>query len=266
MNRPMRSLQVVLAALALCQLPLATAQTRPNPKPAVSQTQPAQPGLEALDIRAQLSPRNFTTVAAELGARINRIGFREGERFRAGQVLASLDCSVQVAQRDRAKAALNAAEIGFAGNKRLAEYNAVGRVELDTSAAEVEKMRAELNFNTATLGKCQMLAPFSGRVAEQKARVGQYIQPGQAVLDILDDSALELEFIVPSRWLAWLKAGTKFQVLIDETRKAYPARVQRLGARIDPVSQSIKVIAVIDGQFPDLLAGMSGKIELQPPQ
>jgi len=110
-----------------------------------------------------------------------------------------------------------------------------------------------------------MPAPFSGRVAEQKAREGQYLQPGQAVLDILDDSSLELEFIVPSKWLSWLHPGHKFQVLIDETKKPYPARIQRIGARIDPVSQSVKAIAVIDGQFADLIAGMSGKIELTPP-
>jgi multidrug resistance efflux pump len=126
-------------------------------------------------------------------------------------------------------------------------------------------MRAELNFNNATLAKCSMIAPFGGRIAEQKAREGQFLQPGQAVLDILDDSSLELEFIIPSRWLAWLKPGHKFQVRIDETQKAYPARIQRIGARIDPVSQSIKAIAVIDGQFADLVAGMSGKVELAPP-
>jgi RND family efflux transporter MFP subunit len=227
---------------------------------------PAQPGLESLDIRAQLSPKNYTTVAAEIGARIQRIAFKEGERFKAGQVLVSLDCSVQAAQRDRARAALSAAETADGGNQKLAERNAIGRVELDTSRAEVEKMRAELAFNNATLAKCGMVAPFGGRVAEQKAREGQFIQPGQAVLDILDYSSLELEFITPSKWLAWLKPGHKFQVRIDETQKAYPARILRIGARIDPVSQSIKVIAVIDGQFADLVAGMSGKVELLPPK
>lgn len=231
---------------------------------AFAQSKPAQPGLEVMDIRAQLSPKRYTTVAAEMGARIQRIAFKEGERFKAGQVLASLDCAIQAAQRDRAKAALNAAETTYAGNQKMAQHNAVGQVELDTSRAEVEKMRAELNFNNATLSKCSMLAPFSGRVAEQKAREGQFIQPGQAVIDILDDSSLELEFIVPSKWLVWLKPGVRFQVRIDETQKAYPARIERVGARIDPVSQSIKAIAVIDGQFADLVAGMSGKVELAP--
>jgi hypothetical protein len=75
-------------------------------------------------------------------------------------------------------------------------------------------------------------------------------RPGQALLDILDDSALELEFLVPSRWLSWLQQGTEFQVRIDETGKTYPAKVQRLAARVDPVSQSIKVNAAIHGKFP----------------
>lgn len=258
----MSHLPHLLAALLISGSALgqsASAQPRPGPSTV------AKPGIEVMDIRAQLSPKRYTSVAAEIGARIQRIAFREGERFKAGQVLVSLDCAVQAAQRDRARAALNAAETTFTGNQKMAQHNAIGQVELDTSRAEVDKMRAELNYNNATLSKCNMVAPFSGRVAEQKAREGQFLQPGQVVLDILDDSALELEFIIPSKWLAWLKPGHKFQVRIDETQKAYPARIQRIGARIDPVSQSIKAIAVIDGQFADLVAGMSGKVELAPP-
>ena len=54
------------------------------------------------------------------------------------------------------------------------------------------------------LGKCQISAPYAGRIAEQKIREQQYAQAGQPLLDIIDDSVLELEFLVPSRWLSWL--------------------------------------------------------------
>ena len=115
------------------------------------------------------------------------------------------------------------------------------------------------------LTKCVIAAPFSGRVAEQKAREQQYVQPGQPLLEIIDDSVLELEFIVPSRWLAWLKPGHVFRVAIDETGKSFPAKVQRIGARVDPVSQSVKLVAAIDGKFPELMAGMSGRVTMIPP-
>jgi multidrug efflux pump subunit AcrA (membrane-fusion protein) len=141
----------------------------------------------------------------------------------------------------------------------------VGKVELDVSEAEVAKNRAEVASNQAVLSKCAATAPFAGRVAEQKVREQQYVQAGQALLEILDDSMLELEFIVPSKWLAWLAPGTGFQVAIDETGKTYPAKVQRIGARVDPVSQSVKISAAIDGKFNELIAGMSGKVLMAPP-
>ena len=67
---------------------------------------------------------------------------------------------------------------------------------------------------------------------------------------------------MPSGWLRWLKSGYRFRVGIDETGKSYPAHVTRLGARVDPVSQSVKVTATIDGRFTELVAGMSGRVQI----
>ncbi|EKE16916.1 MAG: HlyD family secretion protein [uncultured bacterium] len=71
--------------------------------------------------------------------------------------------------------------------------------------------------------------------------------------------------MVPSSWLGWLKVGQSFQVDIDETHKSYPAKFIRIGARVDPVSQSIKIAAAINGKFPELIAGMSGRVRITQP-
>ncbi len=224
----------------------------------------ARPSLERHDIRAQLMPRRYTTIAAEIGAKISGIPVPEGSAFRAGQVLVSFDCSLQKAQLDKAQAELDAAEQTLKSNQRLEQLNAVGQLELDLSKSATQKAKAEVGANKAVLAKCNVPAPFSGRVAEQKVREQQYVQPGQPLLDILDDSVLELEFLVPSAWLRWLKVGGSFDVQIDETRKTYPAKFTRIGARVDPVSQSVKVAAAINGKFPELIAGMSGKVLVKP--
>ena len=221
-------------------------------------------GLERNEMRAQLSAHRYTTLSAEMGAKIRRLPVREGGRFARGQLLIEFDCTLQAAQLDKARAQLTMAQNTLQGNQRLAELNAVGRLELQNSEAEVSKAKADMAFLQATLEKCKVLAPFAGRVAEQKAREDQFVQPGVALLDILDDSQLELEFILPSRWLTWLKPGHKFSVRIDETGRNYPVRLLRLGARVDPVSQTVKAVAVIDGRYPDLIAGMSGQILLDP--
>lgn len=254
-----------LIALAFASMALGAHAQVPQKVPAPPPPAATAPALDRQEIRAQLSPRRFTTLAAEIGAKVNRISVREGERFKAGQVLIVLDCALQSAQLNKARATLSAAEKTYAANNRLAELNSVGKLELETSQSEVAKAKADVSLMNATLAKCQIPAPFAGRVSEQKVREQQFAQPGQGILEIIDDSALELEFIVPSRWMAWLKDGYRFQVKIDETGNTYPAKVLRMGAKVDPVSQSVKTIAVIDGHFPDLIAGMSGRVLLTPP-
>ncbi len=225
-----------------------------------AQTVASESALAKREIRAQLTPRRYVTLAAEIGAKINQLPIAEGGNFRAGQVLVNFDCAIPAAQMQRAQAAAKVAEKTLAGNRRLVELKSIGQMELDISEAEAEKARAEVAANQALLSKCKITAPFAGRIAEQKVREQQFVQPGQALLDIIDDSVLELEFIAPSQWLSWVKVGSKLQVKIDETGRTYPATVQRIGARVDPVSQSIKLIAIPEAGHAELMAGMSGRI------
>jgi membrane fusion protein (multidrug efflux system) len=264
--------QAVLAlvfALATGAAPGTSAAQARAPTPAKTSAAPPASGadqalatrLKSLEIRAQLTPRRYTTLAAEVGARIQRLPVAEGGAFAADQTLVVFDCTVQQAQLDKARAELDAAQSTLKSNERLLELNSVGQLELELSRSAVGRARAELGMHEAVLSRCAVRAPWSGRVAEQKAREQQFVQPGQPLLEILDDSALELEFLVPSSWLVWLRPGQRLRVQIDETRRSYPARFVRIGARADPVSQSVKVAAAIDGRFPELVAGMSGRIQ-----
>jgi membrane fusion protein (multidrug efflux system) len=252
---------IAVAVLAL----LAPALHAAGAAPGLAKPAGVGAALEAREIRAQLSPRRFTTLAAEIGAKVSRVPLPEGAPFRQGQILVRFDCTLQQTQLAKAEATVMAADTTWQANSKLIELKSVGKVELDTSKAELLKAKAELAANRAIAGKCQVLAPFSGRIAEQKVREQQYAQPGQPLLEIIDDSTLELEFIVPSKWLAWARQGVGFKVTIDETGKTYPAKVQRVGARVDPVSQSVKLTAVIDGRFSELVAGMSGRVLMAPP-
>ena len=255
---------LTLPAMAVDTGKPATGTSPATPVPAAPALS-ANTALDKREIRAQLMPRRYTTLAAEIGAKVSRLPVPEGGNFRNGETLISFDCSMQQAQLNKARAALTATEKTWNANKRLNELNSVGKVELEVSEAEVGKAKAEVAANSSLLSKCTVTAPFAGRIAEQRVREQQFVQPGQPLLEILDDSVLELEFLVPSKWLVWLKPGYGFQVKIDETNKSYPAKVQRIGARIDPVSQSIKISAAIDGKFAELIAGMSGKVAISPP-
>ena len=216
-------------------------------------------------IRAQLVPRAFTTLSSETAARVDRISHRAGEHFQKGETLVEFDCVTQRAQVAKARAVLKAAEKTYAINKRLFDMKSLSGLELEVSAAEIDKAKADVAMADAMQSKCVVEAPFTGVVVDQKAREFQYTTPGQPLLEIVDDKALELEFIVPSAWLRWLKTGYAFSVAVDETGKTYHAHVELLGGRVDPVSESIKVTGTIDRDAQDLMPGMSGRVVMAPP-
>ena len=221
------------------------------------------PSSQSQAIRAQLSPVTYTTITSELSAKIQRLNVKEGERFQKGQALVIFDCRTQEAQHQKSLALMSIAERNYVANKSLFELGSAGRVEYENSFSEYQKTKSDTEELAAVVTKCRINAPFSGRVAEQKVRPEQFVQAGQAILDILDSDSLELEFIVPSKFSSWLKVGHVFQIKIDETGRSYPAQITRVGGRIDSVSQTMKVAAVIKGSFSELSPGMSGTVSIE---
>ncbi len=214
---------------------------------------------EPAEIRAQLNAQHSSILSSEMAAKITQLSVQEGERFKQGDLLVAFNCAEQQAQLKKAQAIAQAAEKTYEVNSRLTKLNSMSPLELDMAAAEVAKAKADIALMGAILQKCTITAPFSGRVAERLVQRYQYVKAGDPILDILDDSQLEVTVLVPSSWLKWLKPGHEFKVFLEETQREYPVKVKMLGARIDAVSQSIKITGVITGKFDDLLAGMSGR-------
>jgi len=216
----------------------------------------------APELRAQLTPRNYATLSSEMSARIVRIQTSVGLHFQKGDVLVEFDCAIQRAQEAHARATLVQAEKTYAIDVRLAQLKSMGGLELEVAEAEVAKAKADVDGGEALVSKCLITAPFNGVTVDQKAQQFQYATPGQPLLDILDDSHLDVELFVPSRWLSWLKPGYTFDLHVEETDKTYPVRVTRLGGRVDPVSQLIKLFGEIASGSNDLMAGMSGRANI----
>jgi RND family efflux transporter MFP subunit len=252
-------MRLLLACLlSACAAGLAGAQTPPGG--AVPRAFGGTP-----EIRAQLVPRQYTTLSSEMAGRIDTINALVGVKFNKGDLLVAFDCAIQRAQESRAQAEATRAEKALAVNNRLVQLKSSSELELEVAKAELDKAKADLAVAQAMVSKCSIFAPFSGVTVDQKARQFQYAAQGQALLDILDNSTLDVELIAPSRWLTWLKPGFTFDLRIDELNKSYPVKVTRFSGKADPVSQSVRIIGEITAAAPDLIAGMSGRATIQAP-
>lgn len=216
-------------------------------------------------IRVQISAQQQTVLSAEINAKLTRIAVREGDAFRSGQVLAAFDCTIQRAQLGKAEASSEAARQTLQVNRRLVELGSASTLELTQATAKLKEAEAEAAAMRATLSKCTITAPYDGRVAKVHVDAHQFIAQGKPLLDIVDARQLEVKLLIPSRWLAWVNKGTRFTVRVEELNRDVPASVVRIGARIDPVNQTVPVIAEVNGKIDNLLPGMSGWAQFSPP-
>jgi RND family efflux transporter MFP subunit len=219
---------------------------------------------EAPAVRGIVKALTEATIAVDYSARISAIPVAEGGSFRKGDVLVKFDCRRFKSEVAAARAGAKARELVYGANQRLLKRGAIGANEVAVSQAEFEKARAEFQAIAARTGACEYIAPFDGRMVARLAQEHETPAANQPLIRIVDTSVLELETIVPSKWVIWVKPGTGFQFKVDETGETLTAEVVRLGATVDPVSQTIKAIGILKDRPDSVLPGMSGTATFHP--
>ncbi|MDE2445571.1 MAG: efflux RND transporter periplasmic adaptor subunit [Alphaproteobacteria bacterium] len=204
------------------------------------------------------------TIAMDYAARIDKLPVLEGQAFKVGQLLIAFDCRRYQSEVAAARAAAHAAGLVYSNNKKLADRGAMGSNEVEISMAQLVKAKAEADALAARTGSCSFKAPFDGRMVQRIAQEHESPAPNQPLIKIVDTSKLEIETIVPSKWLNWMKLGATFQFSIDETGQTVSAKIVRVGAMVDAVSQTIKAFGVLVGDNNSVLPGMSGTATFNP--
>ncbi|MEE9314058.1 MAG: HlyD family efflux transporter periplasmic adaptor subunit [Rhizobiaceae bacterium] len=221
-------------------------------------------GQEALDTRGLVRSSARVEVRTDLVAAVAKAPFKDGARFKKGAKLITFDCSRYRAELNSARAGASAAAIELRNKRRLFKNGAAGKSEVQLARAEAARNNAEVKARLSRVSQCVIKAPFAGRVVVLNTRKYEMPNASKPVIIILDDSALELELVVPSNWLVWLEPGREFLFKVDETGKTHPAKIVSIGAEVDPVSQTIKAYGVLLETNGRVLAGMSGQARFSP--
>ena len=217
------------------------------------------------NIRGLVKPVTSATISSESSARIIKLPYYMGDAFTKGETLVEFDCSLHNAELAAAKAELDAEQKKHENNLQLLALNAISKIEVDISETNVKKAEAEKQIANVRVRRCVIRAPYDGRVIDTLVNEHESVNPDQPLISILSDKKLQIELIVPSGWLTWLKKGIEFQFLIDETGRSHKAKIAQLGASVDPVSQTIRVKGIFESHSAEVLSGMSGTATFRMP-
>ncbi len=170
---------------------------------------------------AALSPRVSGLVAA--------VHVDAGDRVPAGKVLLELDPALARLALQRSQAALEEAEAAHAEARRqyeetqeLVERRLVPTTRLPAADAAMRmagaayaRLRSEHQQQTETLRRHTVVAPFAGVVSRKIAEVGEWVETGTAVLELVDTQHVRIDVQVPQEHYQAVRVGTPVAVRLD---------------------------------------------------
>ena len=208
-----------------------------------------------------LRSRQGVMLRPEVGGRVKQIFFNDGQRVRKGQLLVQFEDQLQQAQLSQAKAELSIAEANHKRNQELVTQNFISKRSLDESGAALEVSRAKLALADATLQRLKVLAPFDGITGLKQINVGDYLKDGADMVNIEDIDAVLVDFRLPERFQAKIRAGQKAQLTVDALPgRPFSAIVHAVDPLIEANGRSVGVRGCIDNRQQQLRPGMFARV------
>jgi RND family efflux transporter MFP subunit len=277
-------LVVIVGGIAALALMFAT-QSRPKEKgeapnpPAVQfAVAHSRPTTIAISVQGEARPRSEATLAAQVAGRVVWVSpnYSEGGAFREGEVIARIDAADYQLAVVRARAQVAQSEEALAREEAESElarqdWQALGRGEppplavrepqLAQARAQLAASQAALRSAELDLGRASIRAPFTGRIRERRANVGDYVGPSSPVAVMFATDTMEIRVPLTDADLASMRLPVGFAATTDapgpraEVSSVTGGRIQTWEGRLVRTEASIDartrlVYAVVEVRDP----------------
>jgi len=209
--------------------------------------------------QAVLSSGDAVVISAPIDGIIKASKFESGDKFKKGDVLIEYDCSAEKAKVREVKAKLSVSKRQLEAYERLKKNDVVSEIEYVSVLGSYKQDKEVYNQANTRLSMCKVRAPFDGRVQNKMISNHEVVKSGRLLMEVSSSDPLNVELLVPSIWLRWVNIGTPLELYIRESDRLYDANVMRIHGEVDPVSQTVRLVAKINGYKEELLPGMSGR-------
>ena len=196
----------------------------------------------------------------EVAGRVLSLGFSDGARVRAGQVLVQMDDTLQRAEVQQSLAQMSIAKANHKRNQELVAQNFIAQRSLDESAAALQVSEAQLGLSCARLDRMRLIAPFNGVVGIRSVNVGDYVKDGADLINLENIGSLYVDYRLPERYQTKVMPGQTIEVKLDAfSGRLFKAKVEAVDPLIDANGRSIGVRAVLANTAGEPIAAAGGK-------
>jgi len=218
---------------------------------------------DKINLPAEVEPFEDLWVKAEVRGQVVKILVAEGQTIQKGQILIQLDDRDYRTRLARIEASYKLTKLDYDRIAALARKKVVAAAKLDEIEAQLKDVTARLSEAKLALSRTKITAPIDGRVNEIKAKLGNFIDVGNLVAQILQFDKVKVTVGVPESDVAAIFDLEEAEIIIEalekrrvKGRKIFLSRQPRTLARLYDLEL---MVPNPDGR---ILPGMFARVEL----
>jgi len=199
---------------------------------------------------------NDATLSAQIQSSIVSIPVKVTDTVNQGDILVELDCHHATAIKESSQAQLSLAEFQLQRAKKLRKGNNISEELLRKLQSDLLVARSAVKISTVDVQRCKIVAPFRGEVTQRIADVGEWVNKGEPVVQLVDLDNVEVSAQLPNQSFKKLQDVSRFDFVVADKR--YPLKLRGVSEVADKISRTREVRL----QFTDNQAqpGQSGRL------
>ena len=215
-----------------------------------------------LSFSSNLETESQVQVFSQAKRLVTQLLVEEGDRVRRDQVLLRLQDDEQRSALAKVKSQLEKAQREYERQKDLYAQQLISEQAFNEATYELEQLRIELQDAERELGYTDVRAPIAGTVTQRMINLGDQVQIGQHLFDIVDFESMVARIYVPEQHLDVLRGGLPARVSAKSNGDhVHDCHVKRIAPIVDPRSGTVKVTVDVGGRK-GLRPGMYVDVEL----
>ena len=205
--------------------------------------------VQVVSVSGTVTSPQSAVLSPAIGGLVEKTLVDAGDRVEAGAIVVTLDSELArltleraVAEETQARIALDDAKRRLVEAERVGPQRGIAETEIKSLRAEVTRNEAALEAATAAarqqgavVRRHDVRAPFTGVVSRRLAQVGEWVNPGDGLVELVATEGLRFDFRVPQTYFARLDDNTRVDLTLDAVPdEVVQGRVQSIVPVKDP--------------------------------
>jgi len=221
-----------------------------------------EPGLM---LQGQLEPWRTVSVGARVAGTVEELKVEQGARVEAGDVLLRLSEDGRRKAVEQWQSRIRKIEADLSAAQKLRARNLTSESEILTLQSELSAARAELAQARLAVDNLEPRAPFDGTVNRRDVDIGDLVQVGSPLLELVRIDRLKATGQIPQQSVGAVEEG---QAVVVQTLDggSLDGEVSFVASAADPDTRSFAVEVSVENPDRKRVAGGSATLRIALPE